>query len=87
MKSAIASATIGLTIGIGPAIVAHLMLRIGLVVQLGPVILGFIVGMQAASRRRARYGICRPDGATENTERPQAEHFISRAKSGNGMSP
>jgi hypothetical protein len=51
MKSVRVSAVIGLTIGVGPAITAHLMPHIGMFDQLGAVILGLIIGMQAASRR------------------------------------
>jgi hypothetical protein len=49
MKSIRVSAVIGLTIGVGPAITAHLMPQIGMLDQLGTVILGLIIGMQAAS--------------------------------------
>jgi hypothetical protein len=55
MKSVYASAAIGLTTGIGPAIIAHLIPRIGVLDQLGPVILGLIIGMQAASGCGARH--------------------------------
>jgi hypothetical protein len=55
MKSVYASAAIGLTIGIGPAIITHLMPRIGVLDQLGPVILGLVIGMQAASASGARH--------------------------------
>jgi hypothetical protein len=55
MKSVYTSAAIGLTIGTGPAIIGRLMPRIGILDQLGAVILGLIIGMQAASRRRTRY--------------------------------
>jgi hypothetical protein len=52
MKPVYASAAIGLTIGIGPAIIAHLMPQIEMLDQLGAVILGLIIGMQAASGAR-----------------------------------
>ena len=49
MKSLRVGAVIGLAIAIGPAIIAHLIPQIGMIDQLGPVILEFIIGMQAAS--------------------------------------
>jgi hypothetical protein len=55
MKSIRVSAVIGLTIGVGPAITAHLMPQIGMLDQLGTVILGLIIGMQAASGPGARH--------------------------------
>jgi hypothetical protein len=105
MKSVRISAVIGLAIGIGPAITAHLMPPIAMLDQLGAVILGLIIGMQAASRRRMRYDRRGPAvreplgvaglfyerdgqaGRTSTWREPQAEHFISRPKSGNGKSP
>ena len=63
MKSVYASAAFGLTIGVGPAIAAHLMPRLGMLDQLGAVILGLIIGMQAASRRRTRYDRRGPEEA------------------------
>jgi uncharacterized membrane protein YhiD involved in acid resistance len=69
MKSVYATAAIGLTIGVGPAIIAHLLPRIGKLDQLGAVILGLIIGMQAASRRRTRYDRRWPEEAIEHAER------------------
>jgi hypothetical protein len=69
MKSVYASAAIGLTIGVGPAIIARLMPQIGMLDQLGAVILGLIIGMQAASRRRTRYDRRGPEEAMEHAER------------------
>jgi hypothetical protein len=56
MSSVSPSAPIGLTVAIGPAIAAHLLPQIWMLDQLGAVILGLIIGMQAASGRRARHG-------------------------------
>jgi hypothetical protein len=56
MSSVSPSAAIGLTVAIGPAIAAHLLPQIWMLDQLGAVILGLIIGMQAASGRRARHG-------------------------------
>jgi len=69
MKSVYASAAIGLTIGTSPAIIGRLMPRIGMLDQLGAVILGLIIGMQAASRRRTRYDRRGPEEAIEHAER------------------
>jgi len=69
MKSVYASAAIGLTIGIGPVIAAHLMPQLGMLDQLGAVILGLIIGMQAASRRRTRDDRRGPEDAIEHAER------------------
>jgi hypothetical protein len=76
MKSVYASAAIGLTIGIGPAIIAQLIPQIGMIDQLGPVILGLIIGMQAASprgtqhgRRRAPRGLAGERGGTPRRPR------------------
>jgi hypothetical protein len=55
MKSVYASAAIGLTISIGPAATAHAMPQIPVLHQLGTVILGLIIGMQAASGPGARH--------------------------------
>jgi hypothetical protein len=54
MKSVGASAAIGLTIGVGPVIAAHLLPQIWMLDQLGVVLLGMVIGMQAASRRPVR---------------------------------
>jgi hypothetical protein len=69
MNSVYATAATGLTIGVGPAIIARLMPRIGMLDQLGAVILGLIIGMQAASRRRTRYDRRGPEDAIEHAER------------------
>jgi hypothetical protein len=63
MTSVSFSAAIGLTVAIGPAIAAHLLPQIWMLDQLGAVILGLIIGMQAASGRRARHDKRRPDQA------------------------
>jgi hypothetical protein len=55
MNSVYATAATGLTIGVGPGIIAHLLPRIGRLDQLGAVILGLIIGMQAASGSGARH--------------------------------
>jgi hypothetical protein len=67
MTSVSASAAIGLTVAIGPVIAAHLVLQIWVLDQLGPIILGLIIGMQAASRRRTHR--CRPDEAVADARR------------------
>jgi hypothetical protein len=69
MKSVYATAAIGLTIGVGPAIIAHLLPRIGMLDQLGAVILGLIIAMQAASRSGARHDRRGPEEAIEHAER------------------
>jgi hypothetical protein len=56
MKSGRISTAIGLAVGVGPAIVAHLMPRLATLDKLGAVVFGVILGMQAASRRRTRHG-------------------------------
>jgi hypothetical protein len=43
-------------IAIGPSIAAHLLPHIWMLDQLGAVILGLIIGMQAASGRLVRHG-------------------------------
>ena len=63
MKSGRISAAIGLAVGAGPAIVAHLMPRLATLDKLGAVILGLIIGIQAASRRRTRHGRRGPEEA------------------------
>jgi hypothetical protein len=55
MNSGSPSAAIGLTVAIGPVIAAHLLPQIWMLGQLGAVILGLIIGMQAASRRTTRH--------------------------------
>jgi hypothetical protein len=67
MKSVSVSAVIGLAIGIGPSIMARLIPRMGMLDHLGPVFLGLIIGMQAASRR-GTHG-CRPDEAVADAGR------------------
>jgi hypothetical protein len=69
MKSVKVSAVIGLAIGVGPAITAHLMPRIGMLDQLGAVILGLIIGIQTASRRGTPYDRRWPEEAIEHAER------------------
>ena len=54
MISATPSAAIGLVVAIGPVIAAHLP-QIWMLGQLGAVILGLTIGMQAASRRMTRH--------------------------------
>jgi hypothetical protein len=68
MKSGRISAGIGLAVGVGPAIAAYLMPRIGMLDQLSAVILGVIIGIQAASRRRTRYDKRGPDEAIKHAE-------------------
>ena len=63
MKSGRISTAIGLAVGVGPAIVAHLMPRLATLDKLGAVILGLIIGIQAASRRRTRHGRRGPEEA------------------------
>jgi hypothetical protein len=69
MTSVSPSAAIGLTVAIGPVIAAHLLPQIWMFDQLGAVTLGFIIGMQAASGRRARHGRRWPDHAIADAER------------------
>lgn len=56
MQLAKISALIGLTISVGPAITAHLLPRLSMLDQLGAVVLGLLIGMQAASRSGSRHG-------------------------------
>jgi hypothetical protein len=70
MKSGRISTAIGLAVGVGPAIVAYLMPRLATLDKLGPVVLGVILGMQAASRRRTRHGRRGPE-ETEAIEHAQ----------------
>jgi len=70
MKSVRISAAIGLTVSIGPVIAAHLLSHIWMLDQLGAVILGLIIGMQAASGRWARHGRRWPDHAIADAWRP-----------------
>jgi hypothetical protein len=63
MKSGRISAAIGLAVGVGPAIAAHLMPRLATLDKLGAVVLGLIIGIQAASRRRTRHGRRGPEEA------------------------
>src|SRR5690348_10012148 len=81
MTSVSSSAAIGLTVAIGPVIAAHLLPQIWMFDQFGAVILGLIIGIQAACPRGTQHDRC---GAEEVGAPQQGRQLLTRLRLGRG---